>query len=131
MKKQIKVVGAVIVDKGKILAAQRGENMALAGMWKFPGGKIEENETPQQALQRELQEELQCTAEVGEFVATTEHEYDFGIVVLTTYYCTLIAGQPTLTEHAAIRWLPGTQLEELEWAPADIPAVKKIVEDFT
>lgn len=130
MKKQINVVGAVIVDKGNVLAAQRGQGMALAGMWEFPGGKIEENETPQQALQRELQEELKCTAEVGEFVATTEYEYDFGIVVLTTYYCTLIDGQPTLTEHAAIRWLLGAQLETLEWAPADIPAVKKIVGDL-
>ncbi len=131
MKKRINVVGAVIVKDGKVLAAQRGMDMALAGKWEFPGGKIEATETPQAALRRELQEELRCTAEVGEFVATTEYEYDFGIVVLTTYYCTLIDGQPTLTEHAAIRWLPGAELGQLEWAPADIPAVEQIVEDFS
>lgn len=125
--KRINVVGAVLLREGKILAAQRGEDMALAGMWEFPGGKIEAGESPEQALRRELEEELHIEAEIGEWVGTTEHTYDFGIVVLTTYYATLTGGEPELTEHSEIRWCTQAELKELEWAPADIPAVEKIV----
>ncbi|MGP5612760.1 (deoxy)nucleoside triphosphate pyrophosphohydrolase [Corynebacterium variabile] len=77
MAKRINVVGAVLTQGTKVLAAQRGEDMSLAGMWEFPGGKMEQGETPQEALRRELQEELLCTAEIGEKVTTTEHDYDF------------------------------------------------------
>lgn len=125
-KRRINVVGAVLVRDGKILAARRGDAMSLPGMWEFPGGKIEAGETPQEALGRELEEELLCRAEIGEHVETTEHEYDFGIVVLTTYFCTLIDGEPQLTEHAEIVWLPPADLNVLEWAPADIPAVERL-----
>ncbi len=83
MAKRINVVGAVLTQGTKVLAAQRGEGMSLAGMWEFPGGKIEQGETPQEALRRELQEELLCTAEIGEKVTTTEHDYDFGTVIGT------------------------------------------------
>lgn len=130
MKKRINVVGAVLVDGTRILAAQRGPEMSLAGMWEFPGGKIESGETPKQALQRELQEELNCSASIGEKVATTEYEYDFGIVILTTYYATLDQGEIHLTEHAEVRWVEATELNTLEWAPADIPAVEVVMEDL-
>lgn len=125
-KRRIHVVGAVLVRDGKILAARRGDGMSLAGMWEFPGGKIEAGETPQEALRRELEEELRCRAEIGERVETTEHEYDFGVVILTTYFCTLIEGEPQLTEHAEITWLPAADLDVLEWAPADVPAVERL-----
>lgn len=131
VKKRINVVGAVLTEGTKVLAAQRGPNMALAGMWEFPGGKIEEGETPQEALRRELQEELHCTAEIGEKVETTEHEYDFGIVVLTTYYAKLVEGTPELTEHSEIRWIEGHELHSVEWAPADVPAVDQILADYS
>lgn len=130
MKKQINVVGAVIVRDGKILAAQRGEGTTLAGMWEFPGGKIESGETPKEALQRELVEELLCEAEIGDHVETVAHEYDFGIVNLACYYATLIKGEPQLTEHAEIRWIAPADLSSVEWAPADIPAVKQIMLDY-
>lgn len=130
MKKQINVVGAVLVRDGLVLAAQRSELMALPLLWEFPGGKIEPGESPQEALRRELHEELSVQATVGEQVETTEYEYDFGVVTLTTFYCSLVGGEPTLTEHAQIRWLPAGELTSLEWAPADIPAVQKIIEDM-
>lgn len=131
MKKRIDVVGAVLVRDGNVLAARRGNGMSLAGLWEFPGGKIESDEQPRDALRRELEEELLCLAEVGEHVETTEHEYDFGIVVLTTFYCTLLNGDPKLTEHSEIRWVPAQELASLEWAPADIPAVHRVVERFS
>lgn len=127
MKKQINVVGAVIVKDGQILCAQRGPNGSLPNMWEFPGGKIEEGETPRGALVREITEELECQVEVGDEVETTRHEYDFGVVTLTTFFCTLMnSGTPNLTEHASVQWLPPQELGTLDWAPADIPAIEMI-----
>jgi 8-oxo-dGTP diphosphatase len=126
LKKRIKVVGAVIVRDGLILCAQRGLNGSLPGMWEFPGGKIEAGETPAAALAREISEELDCVIEVGELVTTTTHEYDFATVELTTFYCRLLDGVPVLKEHQSVSWLPAAELKSLEWAPADMPAIRLI-----
>ena len=127
MKKQINVVGAILMKEGKILCAQRSEQMSLGLMWEFPGGKIEPGETPQAALKRELNEELLIEVHVEDTLfKTTTYEYDFGIVTLTTFVCQLISGTPQLTEHAAIKWLSPDELTTLNWAPADIPAVEKL-----
>ncbi|TRY17127.1 (deoxy)nucleoside triphosphate pyrophosphohydrolase [Tessaracoccus rhinocerotis] len=131
MKKSIVVVGAVIVRDNKVLCAQRGAGGALAGMWEFPGGKIEPGESPREALQREIDEELLCEVVVGREVTTTTYEYDFGIVTLTTFYCDLVAGTPQLTEHSEVRWVDPGDLVSLDWAPADVPAVELIAASLT
>jgi 8-oxo-dGTP diphosphatase len=126
MLKQINVVGAVIVRNGLVFCAQRGGSGDLAGKWEFPGGKIEVGETLGEALAREISEELRCKVEVGQQVQVTSHEYEFGVVNLTTFYCRLIQGEPELTEHAAAVWLVPAELGSLDWAPADVPAVQAI-----
>ena len=102
-------------------------NKSLPHKWEFPGGKIDEGESPQEALKREISEEMHCEIEIGEQIEHTVYEYDFGIVHLTTFYCKLIDGKPTLTERAAIQWLSHAELDTLDWAPADVPAIHKIM----
>ena len=93
-------------------------------MWEFPGGKVEVGETAREALIREIDEELCCEVVVGDLITTTAYDYDFGTVTLTTFWCELVGGEPVLTEHAAVEWRTPAQLRELDWAPADIPAVQ-------
>jgi 8-oxo-dGTP diphosphatase len=128
MNKEIKVVGAVIERDGQILCAQRGGSGSLAALWEFPGGKIEPGESPRSALEREIEEELRCAIDVGELITTTRYEYPFGIVTLTTFYCSLRSGTPQLTEHSAVEWRTPSALRSLDWAPADIPAVELVME---
>lgn len=97
--------------------------MSLAGLWEFPGGKIEPGESPEEALAREILEELDCTIQVGEYLTTTDYEYDFGLVSLSTYRCALSSGSPKISEHSESRWLSPSELNTVEWAPADVPAV--------
>lgn len=87
MKKYIHVVGAIAIENGKILCAQRGPSKPLPHKWEFPGGKIEIRETPQEALQREITEEMKCNIEVGQQVGDTIYEYNCGIAHLATFVC--------------------------------------------
>ncbi len=105
------------------MAAQRGGSGALAGFWEFPGGKVEAGESARDALEREIAEELDCIVQVGDEITTTTHAYDFAEITLTTFFCALVDGEPTLAEHTAVRWLLPAELDSLEWAPADVPAV--------
>jgi 8-oxo-dGTP diphosphatase len=123
VKPAIEVVGAVIIRDGLVFCVQRGPYGSLAGLWEFPGGKVEPGEEMGVALAREIQEELLCHVAVGERVTTTAHNYDFGLVRLTTFYCELLDEEPLLTEHASELWAGPEQLAGLNWAPADIPAV--------
>ncbi|MDV6379134.1 (deoxy)nucleoside triphosphate pyrophosphohydrolase [Sporosarcina sp. GW1-11] len=127
MKKSVHVVGAVIEnDEGEILSALRSPTMTLPNYWEFPGGKIEQGETPEEALQREIQEELECVIQVREAVEDTTYEYEKVIVRLETFMAKIVEGTPIATEHAELRWIPREQLAGLDWAPADIPAIEKL-----
>ena len=127
IKKQIHVVGAVIIKDERILCAKRGNTKTLAYLWEFPGGKIELGETPEVALVREIKEEMLCDIKVGEKVEYTIYDYDFGVVHLTTFKCKIKESMPTLTEHVEVKWLKPSELGTLEWAPADIPAVQQLM----
>ena len=124
------MVGAVFIQDGTVFAAKRGPGKSMAGMWEFPGGKIEPGETPEEALARELREELKIEARVGDHLVTTRHDYDFGTVILSTYICDLVVSTPVLTEHEEVRWSPVCDLHSLAWAPADIEAVEILQERF-
>lgn len=126
MGREINVVGAVIVNDGRVLCAQRGPDGSLPGMWEFPGGKIEEHETPADALVREIREELNCEVTLEEEITTTSYEYDFGTVTLTTFYCRLTRGHPQISEHETFEWATPVELDRFDWAPADIPTVEII-----
>lgn len=101
--------------------------MTSPGMWEFPGGKVEPGERPAEALRREIAEELDCMVRVGRHLMTSEHETAAGLVILDTYRCSLAAGEPRASEHAEIRWLAPEQLPDLEWSPADLPTVRRLL----
>lgn len=128
MKKLVHVVGAVIEnDHNEIFCALRSPKMSLPNYWEFPGGKIENNETPETALSREIKEEFNCEIMIKEKVEDTVYEYEKVIVRLETYMAKIINGQPEAMEHAETKWINRKDLLTLNFAPADIPAVKKIV----
>ncbi|ADP34457.1 8-oxo-dGTP diphosphatase MutT [Bacillus atrophaeus] len=128
MKKTIKVAAAVIQnDNNMILCALRSPIMSLANLWEFPGGKLEEGENAQEALVREIEEELGCKIEAGEVIADIHHEYEKVIVNLISIRAKIVDGEPVAKEHAELRWVPVSELESLEWAPADIPTLTALV----
>lgn len=129
--KTIEVVAAVILREDRVLAARRSEHMSLPNMWEFPGGKVEAGESHTSALVREVREEIGCTVEVGSRIETTRHAYPFATIALTTFYASLLAGEPEPTEHAELRWCNADELSALDWAPADIPAAKNVAEELT
>lgn len=127
--KTIKVVAAVICDnikeKNKIFATARGYG-ELKGGWEFPGGKVEPGETPQQALVREIMEELDTEIKVGEWIDTIEFDYPTFHLSMDCFWCQLIRGDLELLEAAEARWLTKETLKSVEWLPADLGLIDKI-----
>jgi 8-oxo-dGTP diphosphatase len=117
----IQVTAAVILKDYRVLVARRSPHKHMGGYWEFPGGKIEDGETPQQALARELLEELGITIRVGEYFITNEHDYGDKKISLIAYFCSWFAGSLRLADHDAVQWCSATELLELDLAPADIP----------
>ncbi|MBK7950688.1 MAG: (deoxy)nucleoside triphosphate pyrophosphohydrolase [Deltaproteobacteria bacterium] len=120
------VVGAAILRSGRCLVAQRGPGMSLPGLWEFPGGKVEPRESPQEALIRELREELGVAIEVGAWLGRGESHAGAREVVLDVYAATLVAGEPEPREHAQLRWIEAREIEPLDWPEADRPILSML-----
>ena len=128
--KTIRVVAAIIKainEDGEpiIFATQRGYG-DFKGGWEFPGGKIEEGETPREALKREIMEELETEITVGELIDTIEYDYPTFHLSMDCFWAEIVSGDLVLTEHAAAKWLTKEELDSVEWLPADITLIDKI-----
>lgn len=125
--KTVKVVAAIIIHENKIFATQRGYGEFKDG-WEFPGGKIEPGETPQEALVREIKEELDIEIEVKDFLETVEYDYPEFHLSMDCFFCTIKSGELVLKEHEAAKWLTVETLDGVDWLPADQGLVEGIRE---
>lgn len=127
--KRIEVVAAVIADGGRIFATQRGYG-EFKDKWEFPGGKMEPGESPEEALVREIREELDTEIEVGELLTTVEYTYPAFHLTMHCYLCSVKSGSLTLKEHEAARWLDRDSLWSVDWLPADIGVISALENSF-
>ena len=125
MYRLIRVVAAIIIENGSFFATQRGYG-AWKDWWEFPGGKIEEGETPEEALVREIKEELDTLVSVDEFLMTVEYDYPEFHLSMDCFLCSVISGQLTLLEHESARWLPLSDPWQVKWLPSDLEVVEKL-----
>lgn len=123
--KTIRVVAAVIHSENKIFATARGYG-DFKGQWEFPGGKIEKGETSQQALVREIKEELEAEIEVGDLIDTIEYDYPSFHLSMDCFWATVVSGELVLKEAEAAKWLGREELDTVHWLPADIELLDKI-----
>ena len=130
--KTIKVAAAIIIHDNQIFATQRGYGK-WKDWWEFPGGKIEENETPQEALVREIREELDTEIAVGDLFDTVEYDYPEFHLSMDCFFCTIKSGELVLKEHEAAKWLTAETLDSVDWLPADqalVQSMKKHMEEI-
>ena len=130
--KTIRVVAAIIKATNEtgepiIFATQRGYG-EFKGGWEFPGGKIEEGESPQEALKREIMEELETEITVDDLIDTVEYDYPTFHLSMDCFWAEIVSGDLVLTEHAAAKWLTMDELDSVEWLPADVAVVEKVRE---
>ena len=123
--KTVRVVAAIIINDGKVFATQRGYGEFKDG-WEFPGGKIDAGETPEEALVREIKEDLDTEVEVKELLETVEYDYPKFHLSMDCFICKIKAGELVLKEHEASKWLTKETLDSVEWLPADLGLIEKI-----
>jgi len=121
-----KVTAAILIRDKKILIAKRKANDRQANKWEFPGGTVEQDETPEACLKREIREEFGIKVLVGRFFGESVYHYDHGSIQLLAYRAHWASGKIVLKEHADCRWVSSKQLSEYDFAPADIPIVEKL-----
>ena len=126
--KTVRVAAAIIVKDGRIFATQRGYG-DYKDWWEFPGGKLEEGETPEDALVREIREELRAEIRVGRLFDTVEYDYPKFHLVMYCYLCELASDGLVLTEHEAACWLGKNDIRGVKWLPSDIEVVEKLVSE--
>ena len=127
--KTIKVVAAIIRDQDRIFATQRGYGEFKDG-WEFPGGKIEEGETSENALIREIREELDTEISVGEKITCVEYDYPKFHLSMDCFWAEIVSGDLVLKEHEAAKWLSREELDSVDWLPADLELIEKIKEQM-
>ncbi len=127
MYKSIKVVAAIIIENGSFFATQRGYG-AWKDWWEFPGGKVEAGETAEDALVREIKEELDTLVSVDEFFMTVEYDYPEFHISMDCFICSIISGELTLLEHESAKWLPLEDPWQVRWLPSDIEVIRKLTE---
>ena len=125
VRRDIEVVAAIICHDNRVFATQRGYG-EWKGWWEFPGGKIEKEESPQQALRREIKEELNADIAVGELLTTVEYDYPKFHLTMHCFLCKVTSGKLTLLEHEAAKWLTSDELHNLKWLPADIEVAQLV-----
>ena len=128
--KNILVVAAIIVFEKKFLCVQRGPNkyQYISKKFEFPGGKVEENENDNDALKREIREELQMDININDYFMTVNHQYPDFHLTMKVYKCSSLKPKLTLSEHIDFKWLKEDEMKDLDWAAADIPIVEKLIE---
>jgi 8-oxo-dGTP diphosphatase len=120
------VTAAIIMKDNKVLIAQRAPDQRLAGKWEFPGGKLEQGETPEECLEREIFEELDIGIEVLSKFGESIFKYDKGTIKLIAYNCKWVSGEISLSVHSKIKWVSGDEFDRYDFAPADIPFVESL-----
>ena len=127
--KTVRVVAAIIIENDKVFATQRGYGEFKDG-WEFPGGKIEEGETPENALIREIREELDTEISVGEKITCVEYDYPKFHLSMDCFWAEIVSGDLVLKEHEAAKWLSREELDSVDWLPADLELIEKIKEQM-
>lgn len=127
--KTIQVSAAIICRHKQILATQRGYG-AFSGMWEFPGGKVEAGESPQEALLREIKEELAIEINIGELFGHIEYDYPQFHLSLDCFLCEMASEKFTLNEHQDAKWLNKETIDQVEWLPADLDIIKRLKESI-